>query len=333
MQTGRQPPAWTARSAFSRRALLQALCAGALGAGFARPAFAQVRERVREKPSERAGERPTGGSERSLNHAGFRRTYRLHFPAGMKPPKPAPLVVVLHGMGANGALTEALTRFSEVADQNGFTVAYPDGLNKLWRYWSDDDPAFILAVADELIREGVADPRRVHVCGISNGAYLTNVLACDHADRFAAVAAVAGTLPKMKAERLTAVKPMPTLYIHGTDDRLVGFDGTDFLSRREMSLGAAEFVRWRARQNGCTDAPVTDKLPDKADDGATVERITYSPAKAGAEVIFYKVSGGGHTWPGGSAQPERLLGKTCRDFNASQVMWEFFAKHQLPAKP
>jgi poly(3-hydroxybutyrate) depolymerase len=45
-------------------------------------------------------------------------------------------------------------------------------------------------------------------------------------------------------------------------------------------------------------------------------------------VIFYKVIDGGHTWPGQPLQPEFVLGRTCKDFNATEVIWEFFARQR-----
>ncbi len=269
----------------------------------------------------------TGTTERSLDYAGVKRTYRLHLPKGFTQGRPLPLVVVLHGMGATGAITERLTHFSDIADKQGFVVAYPDGINKVWRYWSDEDPNFIKALIDELVKEKIADPLRIYVCGISNGASLTNVLACDASDRIAAVAAVAGTMSKVKAEKSQPRRAVPVLYVHGTDDPLVGYDGTDRFSKRQLSLPAEEFVQWWAKKNGCDEKPLTEKLPDKANDGTTVKRHTW---KGSAEVVFYKVIGGGHTWPGGSVQPERLLGKTCRDFDASEAMWGFFSKYRSP---
>ncbi|MBI3467483.1 MAG: hypothetical protein HY000_31120 [Planctomycetes bacterium] len=236
-----------------------------------------------------------------------------------------------------------LTGFSPVADKHGFAVAYPDGINGLWRFWEGDaapakkklarvkaeDIGFIAELIDQLIKEGVADRRRVYVTGISNGSYMTNRLGCELSDRIAAIAPVAGTIPKIMSEHMKPGRPIPVIYFHGTEDKIVGVNGADFLTKRELSLSADELVEWWAKHNGCTAKPELDKLPDKADDGTTVERNSFSAGKAGAPVIYYEVHGGGHTWPGGFAQPEALLGKTCRDINASEIIWEFFSKHQL----
>jgi amino acid transporter len=54
-------------------------------------------------------------------------------------------------------------------------------------------------------------------------------------------------------------------------------------------------------------------------------------AAEGTAVALYSVVGGGHTWPGGQGLPRIIFGKTSRDFNANEVIWEFFKVHALPA--
>jgi polyhydroxybutyrate depolymerase len=278
-----------------------------------------------------------------FDHDGRTRTYILHLPKSHTPGRRVPLVVVLHGMGANGAITALLTQFDGVADKHGFAVAYPDGIGKVWNFGMErpagkvlkrdrgvDDVGFLTALIDELVRDGIADKRRVYVTGLSNGAYMSNRLGWDAADRIAAIAPVSGTMVKFSAEKTNAPRPMPVLYIHGTHDKIVGFDGADMFTKRAFSLSADEQVRWWAKQNGCEMTPKVESLPDKADDSTTVKRHTFTAKSGGAPVVFYEVIGGGHTWPGGSLQPEILLGKTSRDFSASEVIWEFFSRQSLP---
>jgi polyhydroxybutyrate depolymerase len=59
-----------------------------------------------------------------------------------------------------------------------------------------------------------------------------------------------------------------------------------------------------------------------------VTRKVYGNGIQGTEVILYSVDGGGHTWPGGFQYlPAWLIGKTSRDIDANEVIWEFFKKH------
>ncbi|HZU98352.1 MAG TPA: PHB depolymerase family esterase [Planctomycetota bacterium] len=277
-----------------------------------------------------AKEPPAGTTKRSLRVGDTERTYRLHRPPGAQPGSPLPLVLVLHGAGATGEMTEALTKFDAVADANTFVVAYPDGLRRLWLYTPHSyDVAFIDSLIGTLVAEKVADPKRVYATGISNGAYLSNRLACDLPDRIAAVAPVSGTILKAIAEHEKPGRAVPVLYFHGTEDRIVGYDGTDFLSKRESSLSAESLAAWWAKRNGCASDPTVEKLTKDPDAPTRVERWTYAAGDAGAEVVFMKIEGGGHTWPGGAFQPERLLGKVSREINASELIWAFFLRHTL----
>ncbi len=307
-------------------------------------------------PGAPAAKTPTAVHQ--LDVAGRTRSYRLHLPSGFEPGKPVPLVIALHGAGGNGLIMEVLTGFDQVADANGFAVAYPDGELGMWRIWpggrsatkgkiadrikaardeakepgatASADVDFMKALIDELIDKRVADRRRVYVTGISNGGYFSNLLACDLSDRVAAIAPVAGTFAKFAVANAKPSRPVPVIYFHGTDDRIVGVDGVDRFTKRENSLSADECVAWWAKQNSCRAESRVDTLADAKSDGTTVERVTYAAGKSGAPVVYYKIIGGGHTWPSGSFQPEGLLGKTCRDVDASRVIWEFFKEFELP---
>jgi polyhydroxybutyrate depolymerase len=48
-----------------------------------------------------------------------------------------------------------------------------------------------------------------------------------------------------------------------------------------------------------------------------------------ADVIFYTIQGGGHTWPGGNPIPAWIAGQTNMDIDATGTLWEFFTKHPL----
>lgn len=289
---------------------------------------------------------PDAGQTRELRlrHAEHERTVLLHLPAQMKAGESVPLVIALHGLSMDGASMELITGFSDVADERHFAVAYPDGLNRMWRFWERhelgarvrgeagyvDDVGFIAALIDRLVGQGTVDADRVYVTGISNGAYMTNRLACSLADRIAAVAPVAGTMSRALAA-VDPPRPVPVLYIHGSDDGIVGIDGVDGITRRKSSLAAEELVRWWADRNACHGEATIETLADVADDGCRVVRHEHA-SQRGAPVVYYEITGGGHTWPDGRRQPERLLGPVCRDFSACRVMWEFFTQHALPER-
>ena len=62
---------------------------------------------------------------------------------------------------------------------------------------------------------------------------------------------------------------------------------------------------------------------------APVERVEYDGR---APVVYYRIEGDGHTWPGGAVLPEGMLGKTCKSLSASEEMWKFFSRFASPGR-
>ncbi|MCE9583147.1 MAG: hypothetical protein K8T20_11705 [Planctomycetes bacterium] len=263
-----------------------------------------------------------------------RRTLRLHVPEG-RGEEALPLVIVLHGFLMTGVRMEEVSGFTAVADAEKFVVAYPNGVSMKWRNGLSekdvDDVAFIGRVMDKLVGAGTVDARRIYVCGFSNGAFMSNRLACDLGDRIAAIGLVAGTLDPDMEKNLKPGRPMPVIYFHGDADKVVAFGGAGGLGGGFTSAEAT--AAWWAEKNGCAKECVTRKLKDKAEDGTTVERRVWKAAEKGAEVRLYVVKGGGHTWPGGGPVApgfEGLVGATSKDVNATDLMWKFFKRHTSP---
>jgi polyhydroxybutyrate depolymerase len=286
----------------------------------------------------------TGTINRSLEHNGLKRTYLLHSPPAKDSSGPLPLVIVLHGMATTGRVMQVITNFDALADEQQFLVAYPDGVGTIWNFWSDpdrpplvenqvDDVGFIAALIDTLIEEKKVDPRRVYATGLSNGAFMANRLGCSLGDKIAAIAPIAGTLPELMANKQPA-RPVPVVYFHGTEDRIVGIDGEDMFTKSDLCMSAEELAAWWAKNNNCCPNEGTwEDLADNQADGTTVRRKTWNASSDGAPVVYYQIDGGGHTWPGGRFQPVGFLGRTTRDVDASRIIWEFFSKASLPAAP
>jgi polyhydroxybutyrate depolymerase len=120
------------------------------------------------------------------------------------------------------------------------------------------------------------------------------------------------------------------LHIHGTDDRLVLYENADKGAWNFVSLLSvqATIAAWVAT-DGCPPTPNQSEWPDRDGDGHIVSKAAYGPGRDGTEVILLTVHGGGHTWPG-SIGFGLVLGHTSRDFNANDVIWEFFQAHPRP---
>jgi polyhydroxybutyrate depolymerase len=281
------------------------------------------------------------GSAETFEFGGLERSYVLYAPARLDRTRPAPLVLVLHGGGSNAAQAIRFTRMNDLADAHGFIAVYPEGVNRRWNDGRQsgladrraiDDVGFIAAVLDRVSKGYRVDPGRIFSTGISNGGFMSVRLACDLSETISAIGVVAATMGADLATRCAPTRPVSVIQMNGTQDSLVPYGGGRVAvpgGGRILSAEAA-VERW-LELNSCGRRAAIALLPDSAsDDGARTRRSVYSGCRGGAEVVFYRIEGGGHTWPG-SRMPVRVLGRTTRDFDASQVIWEFFSNHARSA--
>jgi polyhydroxybutyrate depolymerase len=257
--------------------------------------------------------------------AGEERRYLLYVPEGYDGSEAVPLVVALHGFIQWPAQLAAMSGWNELAEDEGFIVVYPSGTGLPLRWRTGGSPegmadvAFLEALISDLAAEYAIDPARVYVNGLSNGGGMTFVAACELAEQVAAVGMVAGAYVYPWAACEPA-RPVPAVVFHGTDDGIVPYEGGR--SGPGITLPAVEpWVAELARRNGCAAEP--DVLPAMGE----VRGVAY--VDCAADVVFYTVEGGGHTWPGGAPLAEVITGHTTADIDATGVMWGFFEAHGL----
>ncbi len=249
---------------------------------------------------------------------------------------------------------------SHMANRKGLIVVYPNGtarkfLGHKLRTWNAgggeqdwscvsgvacknkvDDIAYFKALLNDLHTVVNVDDGRIYAAGISNGAAMVHRLACEMGGKIAAIAAIAGGNQFSALRSCHPAKPVAVLGIHGTADkgwpigggkvkgglwsRFIGAtQGRMFSDRRTIA-------DWAAR-NGCRAQPETDTLPVFIQDGTSVTRNIYTGCKKGADVVFYEIVGGGHTWPLGYQYfPVWMVGRTTHNLSANKVMLEFFEK-------
>jgi polyhydroxybutyrate depolymerase len=285
---------------------------------------------------------PAGTGHLTLIHDGLERTYLLHVPPAYDAGQPLPLVLALHGGGGDGedmiSLTEGL---NHLADQQGFLVAYPEGVEKHWNdgraieNWRAhaediDDVGYLQALVEHIAQDYPVDRDRVYAMGISNGAQMSYRLACEAPETFAAIAAVASSMSGDLFAACAPASPVSALVMNGTDDPLVPWGGgTIRIGRQEFGevISTAETVAFWVAADGCGAAPLRTELSDAdPEDGTRVWLETYAGCASDSDVAFYTIQGGGHTWPGGLQYlPESIVGLTSRDVDANQAIWQFLA--------
>ena len=291
------------------------------------------------------------------------RTYDLFVPASYQSGTSAPLVMHMHGASMNSSNQAEASQMNVVAEQNGFLVAYPKSVGNRWnatqREDGADDVEFIDGLIDQISADYSVDSSRVYATGFSNGGSMAFLLGNKLPHRLAAIAPMLGMLPTHDGDGWenpinplaspTTSRPLPTLYMGATSDFLVKFNGgASPLSgtRYAPTLGNSRdsgFIDAWVANNGCNAKPIITSLEDvDSTDGSSVELFTYTEcdtyaAAAGeieAEVLFYKLNGSNHQWPGGHSPPpldhSALAGRN-EDIDGSREIWNFFSRHELPA--
>jgi polyhydroxybutyrate depolymerase len=285
---------------------------------------------------------PTAPGSTTLTEtvAGRQRTVIVHIPRGYSGSSKVPLVLNMHGSGVTAAGQEAFTGMDATADQEGFVVAYPQGLipsgsgfdwnvpgvplvgDKAVPAGSADDVAFLTTLVHILEQRYCLDAKRVYATGFSGGARIASQLACDASSTFAAVAPVSGL---RRPTPCPTTRPVPIVAFHGTADAVDPYAGA---GEAYWTYSVPAAARDWAVQDSCSP---TAAAPSRDETGYTV--LVYAGCAAGAEVELYSVSGEGHEWPGGPGLPRSLtreLGPQSSAVDADSAMWAFFSAHPMP---
>lgn len=255
---------------------------------------------------------------------GVRREYLLHVPASYDGRSRVPLVISLHGAGGWPVQQMEVSGWNRVADREGFLVVYPaaaDGGPRVWQPDRGQDARFIADLIDHIEQAYNVDRSRIYIDGLSNGGGMAFALSCTMSDRIAAVGLVASA-QSLPWSWCTDARPVPMIAFHGTADPAVPYrGGPSWMSPGVFPDISTWATRW-AQRNRCTSSMESNTAPD-------VSRREYANCADDATVVLYTVRGGGHTWPGGGAMPEWLVGRETHSIDATTLMWAFFRAHPL----
>ncbi len=282
----------------------------------------------------------------SIEVGGLKRTYLTYVPKGLT--EGAPLVMVMHGSGEDGAQIRIDTGYGyeRLADQHGFAVVYPNSYSFDWNDCSKvgdfsangrevDDVGFLSALAGKLITEIHVNPDRVFATGVSSGGFMSIRLALEAPSRFRAVAAVSANVPSPEnfkcqpAQQLASGNSGTSVMImNGTKDPLVPFNGGEssllgLFYKGGNVRSSQESVQYFADLNHLTGKPVT-KLSTAAD-GVNVEQFLWRNDTK-VEVELVAIQGGGHGLPQPYFRRPRLLGPSPMAPDGTAMVWAFFER-------
>lgn len=246
---------------------------------------------------------------RAMDVAGQQRIYRLHVPASLG--ASAPLVIALHGYKGTAEGLEAYSGLSAVADREGFLVAYPQALgeNAAWNLGlgANADVQFLDAMMNDVRADCPSDPDRVYVVGHSRGGGMAHRMACEDAQRIAAIAAVAGAF--FKHLDCSPSRPISVLAIHGLGDPVVPYQGRpDSPSNLHATPRLRDWAAAWAARNGC--APT----PEAALAVSGEWRESWGGCTDDADVQLRVLDKTGHEWP-------------TSPVHAADAVWDFFDRH------
>ena len=267
----------------------------------------------------------TGTINGTLVFDGIERSFIVYVPQSYTGTQEVPLVLNFHGYTSNATAQMNYGDFRTIADAESFIIVHPQGtlLNGITHWnvggWTlgstTNDVGFTEALINYISDEYKINAERVYATGMSNGGYMSFLLACELSHKIAAIASITGSMTPETYGNCNPQHPMPILQMHGTADAVVPYNGAFWSESIDTAL------QYWVNYNSCNTSPTTVNLPNtNTMDGSTAETITYHNGNNGVVTKHYKITGGGHDWPGASGN---------MDINASNEIWEFFAKYDI----
>jgi polyhydroxybutyrate depolymerase len=231
------------------------------------------------------------------------RPVELRVPSTYDHSTPTPLLVVLHGFGADGRIQLAYTGLEQLIEDEGVLLAAPDGtINPDGvRFWNAtpaccdgygsgvDDVGYIGGLIEEISAVYNVDPDRVYLFGHSNGGYMSYRMACERADLIAGIVPLAGGATG-SATPCNPSRPVSVLHIHGDADDTVFIDGG---AGYPSASGGLDM--WAGLDSCGTNTVSGDPIDiEKRIDGAETTVETWQGCPSGLGIELWTIQGGSH---------------------------------------
>lgn len=254
------------------------------------------------------------------------RQYWVYVPELVRPGRPAPLVVMLHGCTQDGPDIARGTRLNEWADREGFIAVYPQQsasvqAQKCWSWFSTQhqqrgagEPAIIAGITGEIIKTHNIDTSRVYLAGISAGAAMAGLVAAAYPELYSALALHSGPEFLAATNVGDALKVMKA---GGPDPAAQGHLAFKAMAERARTLpvivfqGANDAVvqpvngeqaarQWVATNDYADDGRANGSLRLETTHGRGYQR-TVASGRGRARIEYWLIDELGHAWSGGSA--------------------------------
>ena len=240
----------------------------------------------------------------------------------------APIVFVLHGYTSYDDWIFDYSNFQTQADEHGLILIFPQGSiyqptqATHWNVggWTSqsttDDIDFIDSIIDYLDGNYLVNLNRIYSTGMSNGGFMSYVLACQLSHRIAGIASVTGSMTNQTFNECDAKHPTPVMQIHGAKDNTVPYAGNNNMKPID------DVMEFWVNYNACNVTPSETVIEDNDGDGLGGTISVYNGCMNDVSVELYYLDGLGHQWPS-------IKGTRVFDIDSASVIWEFFSKYNV----
>jgi polyhydroxybutyrate depolymerase len=265
---------------------------------------------------------------------GIVRNYTLNLPPGYYDSSGFSMVIALHGGGGSARQFETTSGLTDKANASGFVVVYPDGTGQI-ETWNAgtccgsavtkqiDDVKFISALIDKLVSTYKINSKKIYATGHSNGGMMCYRLACDLANKIAAIAPNSSTM--VVTSPCNPSRAIPVLHMHSKLDQNVIYTGAVGGGVSRVYFPPIDSVlNVFSLKNNCSN-------PSQVVVSNSLYTFTkWSSCTNNVTIQYYLTSDGGHAWPGGlpGGGPDSDTPSTA--INANNLLWDFFQQYQLP---
>jgi len=237
---------------------------------------------------------------------GGERVAQVQIPSDYNTSTRYPLIVLLHGYGADGYVQSLYLGLDTRVDRAQYVLVVPDGTenNAGDRFWNAtpaccafseenkqiDDVAYVRGLIEEAAATYSIDPARVGLIGHSNGGFMALRMACEASDIVTAVASLAGSTFIDDASCAPADHPVSVLAMHGDQDKTIRYGGGEIIGNEYP--GARETARRFAGHAQCDTAnpalaPNLDVVASI--DGAETTVLEYPGCASGMAVTLWSM--------------------------------------------
>jgi polyhydroxybutyrate depolymerase len=266
-----------------------------------------------------------GDSDVTIHSGGLARTFIMHLPPSYGT-QPQPLIIVYHAYSMSSALMEHYTDMDAEADKAAFIVVYPQGVDQpsSWDAGNGaygptgdaNDIQFTRDMLSYLEHTYCVDAHHVYAAGYSLGGGMAYRIACTLTSQFAAIATVSGAYYPISGGCHPS-RPIPILEFHGQADQFAPYNGNPAALMAPVQSYLSE---WLNLDRCSSEAQTFFQQGD-------VTGMRWDHCASGTSVVHYRISDGGHTWPG--ASPSKTLGYTTHIIDANVVIWNFFSQYHV----